>query len=94
MAAKVKNRLGAGPTGIAEIKDHPWLAPLDWAGLEKRKIEPPVRPDGKGKGDIANFDSEFTGEPAVLTPPEMERIEAIDQREFEGFSFVNALFTD
>lgn len=48
----------------------------------------------EGKGDISNFDEEFTGEPAVLTPAEAARIEAIDQREFDGFSFVNGLFVN
>jgi len=88
------DRLGSGADGVANIKKHPWLAPLDWAGLEKRAVEPPFKPAGKGKGDISNFDEEFTGEPAVLTPAEAARIEAIDQREFDGFSFVNGLFVN
>ena len=42
------DRLGSGADGVANIKKHPWLAPLDWAGLEKRAVEPPFKPAGKG----------------------------------------------
>ena len=70
------------------------VPPLDWDKLAARQVEPPFKPAGSGKGDDSNFDEEFTAEPAVLTPAEAERIEAIDQREFDGFTFVNALFKD
>lgn len=89
----VSARLGCGPTGMADIKNHAWLETIDWEKLEKREVEPPFKPKTKGKTDAANFDAEFTGEPAILTPADPERIEGIDQRLFEGFSFVNALFS-
>eukprot|EP00039_Didymoeca_costata_P019199 m.336602 g.336602 ORF g.336602 m.336602 type:complete len:580 (+) comp17906_c0_seq1:216-1955(+) len=88
----IEGRLGCGPLGIADIKSHPWLASLDWEKLEKRELEPPFKPDVKGEKDHGNFDADFTAEPPTLTPADPARIEAIDQREFEGFSFVNALY--
>jgi hypothetical protein len=88
-----KKRLGCGGGGVAEIQGHTWLAALDFGALERREVKPPFVPaSGKDATDIKNFDAEFTDEPAVLTPAELSRIEAIDQREFEGFTFVNGLF--
>jgi hypothetical protein len=44
------------------------------------------------EGETDNFDKEFTSESVRLTPPDMELIDSIDQREFDGFSFVNAAY--
>jgi len=79
-------------SGAAELKNDPFFAPIDWGKLAAREIEPPFKPKGSGKGDICNFDAEFTAEPPVLTPADAARIEGIDQSEFEGFSFVNGAF--
>ena len=86
------NRLGHGAEGVKNIKDHPFFAPIDWVKLEAKEIPPPFVPAGKGKGDCANFDEEFTSEAPEVTPTDQERVDAIDQREFEGFTFVNGLF--
>ena len=45
----------------------------------------------KTKKDVGNFDTDFTNEKPVLTPSDREAIEAIDQNEFAGFSFVSCL---
>lgn len=38
-----ERRLGAA--GIEEIKDHPWLADIDWDKLLQKKIKSPFKPD-------------------------------------------------
>lgn len=85
-------RLGHGEEGVQNIKDHPFFAPIDWVKLENKQMPPPFVPAGNGKGDCANFDEEFTSEAPEVTPTDQERVDAIDQREFEGFTFVNGLF--
>eukprot|EP00040_Diaphanoeca_grandis_P004435 m.28710 g.28710 ORF g.28710 m.28710 type:complete len:580 (-) comp15960_c0_seq1:34-1773(-) len=92
LAKKPEERLGFGPEGVKNIKNHVFFSGIDWDKLEKKEIKPPFKPAGKGKGDTANFDDEFTKEDADLTPTDADRIAAIDQREFEGFTFVNGLF--
>ena len=37
-------RLGSGPTGDNEIKNHPFFAGIDWDKLEQKHIEPPYIP--------------------------------------------------
>jgi hypothetical protein len=55
-----------------------------------RTLSRPVHQVREGETD--NFDKEFTSESVRLTPPDMELIDSIDQREFDGFSFVNAAY--
>lgn len=56
------------------------------------QVAPPYVPKVKAANDISNFDSEFTKEPAVLTPADRRIIESINQDEFQDFSFVNPFF--
>ena len=84
-----RKRLGCGPSGGEELKAHPFFATIDWGKLERREIPPPfVPPAAKGKGGVQNFDSEFTSEAPTITPTAKNRVDGIDQTEFEGFSFV------
>ena len=46
----------------------------------------------KGSSDTSNFDSDFTREKAVLTPPDKKLIASINQDEFSGFTYVNPFF--
>lgn len=85
-------RLGSKDDGAQEIKNHPFFAGVDWEALEKLEIEPPFRPMVRGDTDIGNFDTVFTSEPAVITPPtsdcELGPEEASD--DFADFGFVSA----
>lgn len=47
-------------------------------------------PQGGKKGE--NFDKFFTAAPSVLTPSDPEILAAINQEDFEGFSFLNTEF--
>lgn len=82
----------ANRTGSAGIRKSQWFVPVDWDKLAAREVEPPCVPAGKGKGDVTNFDAEFTSEEVNLTPADQELLEGLDQREFFGFSFVNDAF--
>jgi serine/threonine protein kinase len=37
-------RLGAGNTGVSDIKKHPYFANIDWELLEQKHVEPPYKP--------------------------------------------------
>ncbi|XP_024085925.1 ribosomal protein S6 kinase 2 beta-like isoform X2 [Cimex lectularius] len=79
------NRLGAGPDGVNEIKNHSFFATIDWDKLVKKAIQPPFKPAQRAD-DVFYFDSEFTlkspkDSPGV--PPSANAHEL-----FRGFSFI------
>jgi len=40
-----KTRLGSGPHGAKNIKNHPFFKTIDWHRLEQKQIEPPFKPE-------------------------------------------------
>ena len=54
-------RLGAkGPTDVAIMKKHRFFRKIDWKMLEKRELEPPIRPLITDPELAENFSAEFT----------------------------------
>ena len=42
-----QTRLGSGPKGLQDIKNHPYFKEIDWDKLEQKHIVPPYIPDVK-----------------------------------------------
>ncbi|KAL0276155.1 UNVERIFIED_CONTAM: hypothetical protein PYX00_003784 [Menopon gallinae] len=86
------NRLGAGPDGVNEIKNHPFFATIDWEKLYRKEIQPPFKPAVARADDAFYFDSEFTSK----TPRDSPGVPASANAHelFRGFSFVAPCLLD
>ncbi|XP_048100768.1 protein kinase C beta type isoform X2 [Alosa alosa] len=82
-------RLGCGPEGERDIREHAFFRYMDWEKLENKEVQPPFKPKSKNSRDTCNFDREFTKMPTELTPTDKLFIMNLDQDEFLGFSYTN-----
>jgi serum/glucocorticoid-regulated kinase 2 len=82
-------RLGSGPSGLEDVRAHPFFGPIDWEQLERREIPVPFVPPTARDAGLGNFDAEFTGEAAIVESmrdaPMSET--AVDRANFEGFTY-------
>nr|XP_020453442.1 protein kinase C beta type isoform X2 [Monopterus albus] len=82
-------RLGCGPEGERDIREHSFFRYMDWEKLENKEVQPPFKPRARSRRDTCNFDKEFTKMPVELTPTDNLVIMNLDQEEFLGFSYTN-----
>ena len=88
-----KRRLGGCmPKDMQTIKKHRFFRKVDWAKLEKREIEPPIRPLITDPELAENFSREFTElaiSPVVSAPLHSGGMPG-EHDPFGGFSFVGS----
>ncbi|XP_076330580.1 protein kinase C, brain isozyme-like [Tachypleus tridentatus] len=86
-------RLGCGPTGKEDVRNHPFFRRIDWQKIEDQEIQPPFKPKIKNPKAGENFDPTFTNAKVTLTPADPVVINNLTGSEFEGFTFVNPYFS-
>ncbi|KAL9227403.1 hypothetical protein vseg_003093 [Gypsophila vaccaria] len=78
-------RLGSGPQGADEVKNHKWFKTINWKTLEAKKLKPKFMPDVSGKECTANFDKCWTTMPANDSPAPTPTGDGLV---FQGYTYV------
>ncbi|KJE90626.1 serine/threonine-protein kinase gad8 [Capsaspora owczarzaki ATCC 30864] len=82
-------RLGAGPNGAKEIKQHAFFEDMNFADLEAKRVPVPWKPSLENQFDTSNFDPEFTEmQPQDSVVPD-SHLSATVQNQFKGFTYVD-----
>lgn len=81
-------RIGNGPEGAKDIKNHAFFNEIDWDKLYKKELEPPFSPEVENEEDTNQIDPLFTRElpqetPVISNLPEHEK----QRNHFGGFTF-------
>lgn len=66
MQVSPERRLGSGPTGANEIKQHKWFSRLDWQAMTNKTLPAPIKPKISNPLDTSNFDSFDAPEPPPI----------------------------
>ena len=83
-------RLGYGPNGTDDIKNHPFFNGVDWDLAIQKKYKPPFIPKLKNDVDLRYFDNCFTDEP-IGGPYRRITIRDRDREpsnEYKGFTYM------
>ena len=83
-------RLGYGPNGTDDIKNHPFFNGVDWDLAIQKKYKPPFIPKLKNDVDLRYFDNCFTDEP-IGGPKRRITIRDRDREpsnEYKGFTYM------
>ena len=85
-----QKRLGQGPNGSEEIKNHSYFKGVNWSDALKKKIKPPFIPKLKNDTDLRYFDTMFTDEP--INGPQRKNTNRDRDREpsndYNGFTYM------
>jgi len=91
---EAKKRLGACmPKDMQTIKKHRFFRKIEWAKLEKREVEPPIKPLITDPELAENFSTDFTNlavSPPVSPTPLHAGAVKSEHDPFGGFSFVGS----
>ena len=79
-------RLGIGKNDLQTIKNHRFFRKIDWKQLERREIEPPIKPLITDPELAENFSPEFTSKKVEDDSMRSRTLSKSDP--FNGFSFV------
>lgn len=80
-------RLGNGPTGSRDVKQHKWFKNINWRKLEMREVTPKFVPAVNGKQCTANFDEMWTMLPIDDSPAGTPK--TTDHDFFQGYTYVS-----
>ncbi|XP_050809206.1 ribosomal protein S6 kinase alpha-5 isoform X3 [Gopherus flavomarginatus] len=80
-----KKRLGCGPGGADEIRQHPFFQKINWDDLAAKKIPAPFKPVIRDELDVSNFAEEFTEMDPTYSPAATPQT---SEKIFQGYSFV------
>ena len=89
LVVKPKERLGYGPDGSENVKNHPFFEGIDWDSAFEKEIKPPFVPKLKNDTDLKYFESQFTDEP--ITGPKVKNVrdrEREPSNEYKGFTYM------
>ena len=87
-----EKRLGSGGRDGEEIKEHLWFAKINWDALAKKELKPVTRPKRVEGADTANFDMEFTIQPAADSVKDQQM--DLNEGKWDGFSFQEPAMKD
>ena len=80
---------GRMPRDLPAIKSHRFFRTIDWTKLERREVEPPIRPTITDPAKGENFAAEFTGLPLSPVTAAHEAFLSMEEHDpFGGFSYV------
>ena len=83
-----RKRLGVGPRDIEVMKKHRFFRKLDWKKLERKELEPPIKPIVTDPELAENFDRAFTERTVDLQAGLQRRRTMSKSDPFGGFSYV------
>ena len=83
-------RLGSGPNGSENIKNHSFFKGVNWKEAWNKKLKPPFIPNLSNDTDLRYFDSMFTDEPidGVKRKITIRDRDREPSNEYNGFTYV------
>lgn len=89
LSKHIPKRLGCGPKGVTQIKNHKFFANINWEKLLHKSSPAPFVPTIKDDNDYSRFDEKFTSQGALISPLDgIAPLSKSQQDRFKGFSFV------